>query len=127
MAAGLVAAGLGVRRCEVFERIECAAAQSAAAGDPALVEVSRARATVTFDKMHPVFEKIDGAAAFNGKATVQREVQRAGRIPPACTGRRLFGRRRRRRSLLLDDSDGEGDGDAMRVPRASCQRKSLRL
>ena len=40
---GSLAAGVGDGRCEVFERIECAAAQSPAAGDPALVEVSRAR------------------------------------------------------------------------------------
>ena len=38
-----VAAGVGVGRREVFERIERAAAQSPAAGDPALVEVSRSR------------------------------------------------------------------------------------
>ena len=72
-----LAAGVGIRRCEVFERIECAAAQSPAAGDPALVEVSRA-GKVTFDKTPPVFEKTEGAGGVQRQGHGEREVQRAG-------------------------------------------------
>ena len=71
------APGLGDRRCEVFERIECAAAQSAAAGDPALVEVSRA-GRVTFEKNPPPFEKLAGEEAFSGRATVTAKFSQPG-------------------------------------------------
>ena len=60
-----------------------------------------------------MFEKIDGAAAFNGKATVNAKFSAPGEYILHVHGRRLFGRRRRRRSLLLDDRDGEGDGHAV--------------
>lgn len=38
----------------------------------------RGPGTVTFDKLPPVFERIDGAAAFNGKATVNAKFSAPG-------------------------------------------------
>ena len=38
----------------------------------------RGPGTVTFDKMNPVFEKMDGPAVFNGKATVQAKFSAPG-------------------------------------------------
>ena len=67
---------------------------------------------VTFDKLPPVFEKMDGPAVFNGKATVNAKFSAPGEYILHVHGGRLFGRRRRRRSLLLDDGDGEGGRDA---------------
>ena len=38
----------------------------------------RGPGNVTFDKVNPVFEKVDGAAAFNGKATVNAKFSAPG-------------------------------------------------
>ena len=100
---GADAAGLGVGRCEVFERIERAATQPP---PPVILHWMKYRGPgdVTFDKQPPVFEKIDGPAVFNGKATINAKFSAPGEYilhvtaedysAPAAAAKCAAGRRR---------------------------------
>ena len=77
----------------------------------------RGAGKVTFDKEKPEMRDARGRQdrrAVPRQVLDDRDVQRAGRVPPARDRERLLGRRRRRRGVLLDDHDREGDGHAVK-------------